>query len=211
MLSEQRKILLNIAVEKFSRKGFQIETFETSNEAITWLKNEIKTADVIGFGGSKTLEQIGFFETFNTTDYPNLLDRNAANLTYEEKVNIWRKALTADVFLCSANGVSISGELILIDKNGNRNAAATFGPKKRIFVIGWNKLQKDFNSAMEYAKNVAAVQNNLRFQTDNPCTKAGKCLNCNTSEGLCFVTTTISNVVPAFPATLLIIKEDLGF
>ena len=64
MLSEQRKILLNIAVEKFSRKGFQIETFETSNEAITWLKNEIKTADVIGFGGSKTLEQIGFFETF---------------------------------------------------------------------------------------------------------------------------------------------------
>ena len=42
----------------------------------------MKAADVIGFGGSKTLEQIGFFETFNTTDYPNLLDRNAAGLTY---------------------------------------------------------------------------------------------------------------------------------
>ena len=211
MLNEQRNILLNVAVDRFTKKGFHVEIFETSNEAITWLKNEIKTTDVIGFGGSKTLEQIGFFNVFNKNDYPNFLDRNDTTLTYEQKVDVWRKALTADVFLCSANGVSISGELVLIDKNGNRNAAATFGPKKRIFVIGWNKLQKDFEAAVGYAKNVAAVQNNLRFQTGNPCTKAGKCLNCNTSDGLCFVTTTISNVVPAFPATLLIIKEDLGF
>ena len=211
MLNEQRNILLNIAVDKFTKKGFHVEILENSNEAITWLKNEIKTTDVIGFGGSKTLEQIGFFNAFNKNDYPNFLDRNDTTLTYEQKVDVWRKALIADVFLCSANGVSISGELVLIDKNGNRNAAATFGPKKRIFVIGWNKLQKDFEAAVGYAKNVAAVQNNLRFQTGNPCTKAGKCLNCNTSDGLCFVTTTISNVVPAFPATLLIIKEDLGF
>ena len=177
MLTQQRNILLNIAAGKFAKKGFQVETFETSEEAVNWLKGEIKTTDVIGFGGSKTLEQIGFFKNFTKADYPNLLDRNAPNLAFDDKVDIWRKALTADVFLCSANGVSISGELILIDKNGNRNAAATFGPKKRIFVIGWNKLQRDFNAAMEYAKNVAAVQNNLRFQTDNPCTKAGKCLN----------------------------------
>lgn len=211
MLTQQRNILLNIAAGKFAKKGFQVETFETSEEAVNWLKGEIKTTDVIGFGGSKTLEQIGFFKNFTKADYPNLLDRNAPNLAFDDKVDIWRKALTADVFLCSANGVSISGELILIDKNGNRNAAATFGPKKRIFVIGWNKLQRDFNAAMEYAKNVAAVQNNLRFQTDNPCTKAGKCLNCNTSDGLCFVTTTITHVVQAFPAILLIIKEDLGF
>lgn len=211
MLIEQRNILLNIAAGKFAKKGFQVETFDTSEEAVNWLKGEIKTTDVIGFGGSKTLEQIGFFKNFTKADYPNLLDRNAPNLTFDDKVDIWRKALTADVFLCSANGVSVSGELILIDKNGNRNAAATFGPKKRIFVIGWNKLQRDFNSAMEYAKNVAAVQNNLRFQTDNPCTKAGKCLNCNTSDGLCFVTTAITHTVHTFPAILLIIKEDLGF
>lgn len=211
MLIEQRNILLNIAAGKFAKKGFQVETFDTSEEAVNWLKGEIKITDVIGFGGSKTLEQIGFFKNFTKADYPNLLDRNAPNLTFDDKVDIWRKALTADVFLCSANGVSVSGELILIDKNGNRNAAATFGPKKRIFVIGWNKLQRDFNSAMEYAKNVAAVQNNLRFQTDNPCTKAGKCLNCNTSDGLCFVTTAITYTVHTFPAILLIIKEDLGF
>ncbi|MCH5149875.1 MAG: lactate utilization protein [Spirochaetales bacterium] len=211
MLTEQRNILLNIAVREFTKKGFQVETFDTSEDSLNWLKGEIKTTDVIGFGGSKTLEQIGFFKNFTKTDYPNLLNRNAANLTFDDRVDMWRKALTADVFLCSANGVSVSGELILIDKNGNRNAAATFGPKKRIFIIGWNKLQRDFNAAMEYAKNVAAVQNNLRFQTDNPCTKAGKCLNCNTSDGLCFVTTAITHVVQTFPAILLIIKEDLGF
>ena len=55
MLSEQRKILLNIAAEKFSKKGFQVETFDTSAEAVNWLKNEIKTTDIICFGGSKTL------------------------------------------------------------------------------------------------------------------------------------------------------------
>lgn len=211
MLTEQRTILLHIAVREFAKKGFQVEIFDTSEDALSWLKGEIKPTDVIGFGGSKTLEQIGFFKCFTKTDYPHLLDRNAPDLTLDDKVDMWRKALTADVFLCSANGASVSGELILIDKNGNRNAAATFGPKKRIFVIGWNKLQRDFNAAMEYAKNVAAVQNNLRFQTGNPCTKAGKCLNCNTAAGLCFVTTTITHVVQAFPATLLIIKEDLGF
>ena len=42
MLTEQRNILLNIAADKFSKKGFQVEIFDTSADAINWLKNGIK-------------------------------------------------------------------------------------------------------------------------------------------------------------------------
>ena len=90
-------------------------------------------------------------------NYSKLLDRKNPNITPDKKKELQNKALTSDYFLCSANAVSQTGELILIDKWGNRNAGMTYGPKKRIFIIGKNKIEPDLHKAINRAKNIASV------------------------------------------------------
>lgn len=206
---QKKELLLKETQKNLLQNGFSVKIAATNQEALSLLKQEILPNDTIGFGGSRTLEQIGFFDAFK--NYPNFIDRGALGLDDDEKLQRNKEALTANVFLSSVNAISTNGDLILIDKNGNRNAAATFGPKKRIFVIGWNKINHGLTNALYYAQNTAAVQNNLRFQTDNPCTITGRCMDCHSATRLCSVTTILSRSVPVHSVLVLFIKSDLGF
>ncbi len=198
-------------IESFEKHFFEVVFCNNKKEALIKLESLIKKDSTIGYGGSKTLEEIGFFEKFTTHDYPNLIDRKKPNITAEIKKELQNKALTSDFFLCSANAVSQTGELVLIDKWGNRNAGMTYGPKKRIIVIGKNKIEPDLNSALDRAKNKASVLNNKRFDTKNPCTSTGKCMDCNTPERLCSITTIIHRNQPPKSIMIILINEDLGF
>jgi len=60
-------------------------------------------------------------------------------------------------------------------------------------------------------KNKAAVLNNIRFNTKNPCVEAGKCCNCKNEESLCSVTTIISKSQPPKSIIVFLINEELGF
>ena len=48
----------------------------------------------------------------------------------------------------STNAITLDGELVNTDGNGNRVAAITFGPKHVIFVVGLNKVAQDVQSAL---------------------------------------------------------------
>lgn len=205
------EIIINKTIISLKKNHFDVEICSKSSDVIDHLKKIIKKDSVIGYGGSRTLEQIGFFEHFTKDNYPNLLDRNKNNITPEEKKEIQAKALTSDFFISSANALSQTGELVLIDKWGNRCAPMTYGPKKRIFIIGKNKITKDLDSAINRAKNIASVLNNIRFETNNPCTKKGECLDCNNKERLCGVTTILHRSFPHSSVLIFLVTEDLGF
>ena len=204
-------ILLDKMVEILEVHGFDASQCETGKDALAYIVEHTSTHDVIGYGGSKSLEEIGFFDTFTPDKYPNIIDRNKPGLTVAEKVELWRKALTADVFLASPNAAALSGEMIFIDKNGNRNAAVTFGPKHVYLIVGRNKITDSAASALTRASDVAAVKNNLRFKTGNPCTEIGHCIQCEEDNRLCGVTTVLQRCVPAKSKTVILINEDLGF
>ena len=72
-------------------------------------------------------------------------------------------AATAEVYLCSVNGLAETGELINIDGMGNRVASTLYGHKKVYFVVGRNKLAPTYDEALWRARNVAAPKNALRF------------------------------------------------
>jgi len=205
------QILLTKTIENLRKNFFDAYYFFNREEVIKELKGIIQKDAVIGYGGSRTLEQLNFFEYFNKKDYPNLIDRRDSNLSFEQKRELQIKTLSSDIFLCSANAISQSGEFVLIDKWGNRNAALTFGPKKRIVIAGVNKITPDLESAIERAKNRASVLNNIRFNTKNPCVSGGKCFNCNNEERLCSVTTIISKCQPVRSIMVFLINEELGF
>ena len=204
-------LLIKQAQKALTDHFFEVVVHENKAQALDFLVRMIGKDSVIGFGGSKTLTQIGFFDHFTKQKYGNFLDRNDPSLTPEQKHDLQIKALSSDFFLCSANSISTDGKLVLIDKWGNRNAAATFGPKKRIFIAGANKIAADIDGALYLAKNRAAVLNNIRFDTKNPCTIKGTCRDCSGSNRLCSVTTIIERSMPQGSALVILIKEDLGF
>lgn len=205
------ELLLERVKKSLINNFFTVEIVDSKEDALNYLKNAISPKDTIGYGGSRTLEEIGFFKTFTKNNYPNLLDRSASEITPEEKTALQKRALTADIFLASVNGLSITGDLVFIDKWGNRNGGATYGPRKRIFVVGWNKLAENLQEALNRAQNIASVENNIRFATGNPCTQLGKCVDCHTENRICCVTTIISRCQPVGSAVVLLVKEALGF
>ena len=71
------------------------------------------------------------------------------------------------------------------DGRGNRLAGQVFGNKKLYIVAGTNKICLDFTSALERARNVAAVQNCKRFEAKTPCKIDDKCHDCRSADRIC--------------------------
>ena len=62
----------------------------------------------------------------------------------------------------SSNAVTLNGELVNIDGNGNRVACLITGPKNVILIVGMNKIAPDVKSAVDRVRNIAAPPNGVR-------------------------------------------------
>ena len=62
----------------------------------------------------------------------------------------------------------------------------TVGIGTTVYIVaGTNKICPDFDSALSRARNTAAVQNMRRFDGDQPCHTAGRCLDCRSKSRGC--------------------------
>ena len=107
--------------------------------------------------------------------------------------------------------MTIDGQLINIDGNGNRVAALIYGPKNVIIVTGINKICDTYDSALSRARNKASIPNVIRFDCNTPCKKTGKCMDCLSPETVCcqFVHTRFSRIKDRIK--VIIVGENLGF
>ena len=191
--------------KNFENKGFKVSFFDTKEAAADYLYGSLE-GKKLAFGGSSTLKDMGLYEKLSEK---NEVIWHWIENTRETKM----KALTVDVYLLSANGVSAKGDLVNIDGAGNRVAAALFGPGKVVYVIGKNKIEADLEAAMFRARNVASPKNAMRFGLDTPCVKAGgtKCFDCNHPQRICNGFTIVSRPMMKQEVEVLFIDEELGF
>lgn len=191
--------------ENFERHGFATSYFDTKEEATAYLKDQIK-GHVVGFGGSMTAKEMGLYRILG--------ENNAVIWHWETPSDVTRRAAqTAGVYICSANGVSETGELVNIDGTGNRLSMTIFGPKKVYFVIGCNKICPDLPAAMYRAKNVASPKNAMRFNVKTPCVASGgeRCFDCNSPERICKATLILDRPTNGISAELVFINQELGY
>lgn len=193
------------AIENLNRRGFKAVFFEDSGEALAYVISEAGNAD-IGIGGSTTIAELGWYDALakrgnvhwhaKTPEDPGTIGRAGASPCY----------------MLSANAVSGEGDIINIDGNGNRVAAAAYGPKKVFYVCGENKIAKDAEAALWRAKNVAAPMNARRLKRKTPCAAAAdKCHNCSSPERICRVTTITARPPNGMEAHVIFIGGSLGF
>ncbi len=69
-----------------------------------------------------TLSESGIMDALNAREDITLYDRSKAS-TPEEIGTIYRKAFSCDTYFMSTNAVTLDGELVNTDGNGNRVAA----------------------------------------------------------------------------------------
>ena len=123
-----------------------------------------------------------------------------------------RRAMLADVYLTSVNGLAETGEIVNIDGNCNRVAASMFGPKRVYYVVGINKIAPDFEKALWRARNVAAPKNAQRLGKKTPCAvKADRCYDCKSPERICRGLSVLWRKPTGFEqAEVVLIEEELG-
>lgn len=206
-----QEILIKKTMPVFEKHGFDVTSFNNHTEVLSKILEIIPQDAVIGYGGSRTLEQIGFFDYITVKNYPNLLDRKKPDISPDEKKALQRKALLSDYYLCSANAVSQTGRIYNIDKWGNRVGATIYGPEKVILVIGANKICLTDNEALSRVRNYASPLNTIRFNLKTPCTSSGHCHDCFHEDRICGTTVIIDRCLPKNRISLFFVAEDLGF
>ena len=208
-VKEYNKLLAEKTIEGLEKRNMQGFYAENKEEAVKIALSLIPEGSVVSWGGSATLQETGLINTLKNNNY-QCLDRNDVE-SREEKEEIAHKALNADYYLMSTNAMTIDGQLINIDGNGNRVAALIYGPKNVIIVTGINKICDTYDSALSRARNKASIPNVIRFDCNTPCKKTGKCMDCLSPETVCcqFVHTRFSRIKDRIK--VIIVGENLGF
>lgn len=196
-------------VKALQRHRFEAYYVTTREEAVELGLSLIPAGSSISWGGAMTIDEIGLKDELRKGDY-RLIDRDTAK-TPEERVEMQRAGLLADVFLMSANAISADGQLVNIDGNGNRLAGLIYGPKTVLVFAGMNKVAATLEDALQRAQTVAAPINKGRFPGDTPCTVTGACGKCFSEDSVCAQVNVTRFSKPANRIKVILIGEDLGF
>ena len=206
-LQEQRA---NKAVEALKKNAFEAQYMSDGESARTHILSQISKEATVGVGGSMTMRQIGVLDALEKQGNV-IYDHWKPDLSPEEVLKIRKAHLTCDVFLTSANAVTLEGMLVSTDGAGNRVGAMMFGPGKVIVVAGINKIVKDMESALRRIKDVATPQVVKDMGIDIPCAVTGFCNDCNSPFRACRATVILERRPIFTDIQVLIIGEDLGF
>ena len=193
-------------LEKRRMEGYY---FSTSKEAVEKILEMMAEGASVSWGGSATLEQTGMLEALKTSGFETI-DRALAK-TPAETQECFHKALSADYYFMSTNAITLSGELVNVDKNGNRAAALVYGPKHVMVLAGMNKVAADTESALKRIHTCAAPPNAARLNLSTPCAVTGVCKDCLSDDCICGHT--VITRFNAFPGRIkvFLIGESLGF
>ncbi len=194
--------------ENLTQLGYGVSVFETATEAAVYLNHQID-GQTVGLGGSMTLGSMGIGEQLSTH---NTVYWHQGAADKQEAAEMRTRAMTADVYLSSANGIAETGEIINIDGTCNRVSATLYGHKKVYIVVGRNKIAADYDSALYRARNIAAPLNAKRFGLSTPCAiKGDKCYDCKSPDRICRALTVFWTKPNGCDYEVVIINEDLGF
>ncbi|MEW6185569.1 MAG: lactate utilization protein [Thermodesulfobacteriota bacterium] len=197
-------------VASLKKNGFDAHLFSTGEEAGNFILNMISGYETFGVAGSDTVRTLGIVDELDSRK-KTVYDHWRPGLSPEESLNCRLQQGRCDCFLCSANAISASGEIINIDGAGNRIAASMFGPKKVVIVSGMNKVTPDFDSAMKRAKQVAGPLRAKDFNIKPPCVETGICSDCHSPQRICNITTIFHRRPMMTDMSVVLIKENLGY
>lgn len=202
--NQAKTIIKNM--EKRNFEGYYVSTAAEAKQKVFAL---MEPGSSVSWGGSMTMAELGVFEELETANY-TLLDRTKAG-TPEEARALYAKIVMADYYLMSTNAITLEGELINIDGNGNRLACLMQGPKNVIIAVGMNKVVPDVRSGYLRVKNTASPPNCVRLNRKTPCAVTGECEDCYSPECICSHTVVTRRCGIPGRIKIILVGEELGY
>ncbi|MBN2062652.1 MAG: lactate utilization protein [Deltaproteobacteria bacterium] len=193
--------------------GWAAENAEEAREIILGI---ISPAAVIGIGDSSSVRQIGIIGALeargNRVINPMDPTKEIKDLQTHFDNGFWPmiEATICDIFLTGSNAITEDGRIVNVDGAGNRVAGMVWGHPVTVLVVGFNKIVKDLDSAMDRIKSVIAPEHLTRKGSKAPCTKTGTCSDCLGPNRVCAVTTIIEKRPPHTEMHIVIVNKDLG-
>ncbi len=198
-------------IDKLAHRNMEGYYCKDREEANAKAKRFLTPDCSISWGGSETLKEIGLIDDLTEAEGEyEIYDRKKPHPGISDK-EFYGKMVTSDFFFMSSNAVTLDGELINIDGNGNRVACLCNGPEHVIVIVGMNKIVTDVKSGIARVRNMAAPPNAVRLQTDTPCREYGRCTDCLTDDCMCChtVVTRMSRIPGRIK--VIFVGEELGY
>ncbi len=204
------KIMVDTTIEALKKHGFDARFCATRKEAVGAIMEFAADCKSVGIAGTHTvraLEVVPLLQGAGKTLY----DHWQHKMGTADELQCRRDQMTADMFLASVNALTMTGEIVNRDGCGNRTNAMTFGPGKVVLVAGRNKLVPDLESAFARIEEVAAPIRAISLKRKTPCVSTGSCMDCDSPERICRVTSIIHRQPMFTKITVLILDEELGY
>lgn len=197
-------------VVNLKKHGFDAQLVSSGAEARDLILGMAGDHETFGFAGSDTTRGIGLIEELKKRG-KTVYDHWQKGLSKEQDLEIRKSQVMSDCFLCSANAISVTGEVINVDGIGNRTNGMTFGPKKVFIVAGMNKVTADLESGLKRISEVAAPMRAKSLSMETPCAETGLCSDCNAPQRICRATVILHRKPVLTDISVILIKEALGF
>jgi len=193
-------------LEKRNMKGYYCETAADARQLVQSL---IPKHATVTNGGSETLVETDIMELLQSEDY-QFIDRKSAR-TPEESRTLYGQIVTSDYFLTSTNAITMDGELINVDGNGNRVACLIQGPSHVLVIAGMNKVSPTLEDGIRRVRNIAAPPNAIRVGANTPCSRTGQCHDCQSPDCICCQTVITRRSRHKDRIAVILIGETYGF
>ena len=184
------------ALEKNGILSFVYETEEEVRKKIFELLPE--NAEVMTMS-SVTLDTLGISDEITNSNNYNSVRKKLKALDMKTQWNEMRKlGSIADYTIGSVHAVTENGEILIASATGSQIAAYAYGTGKAIFVVGTQKIVKDFQEGLQRIREYTfPLENERAKKVYNMPSKIGKVL-------------TIYSETPG-RLTLLFLKKKIGF
>lgn len=201
--------LLKQAVEGMRKNGFEVVEVRTAAEACDYLLGRITAGASVGVGGSVSVRDTGVLTALAQKGCKVYTSWGAKP---EDVPMIRENSRRADVYLSSANAVTRTGKLVLVDGIGNRVGAVCDGPRDVYFVVSHSKVvDGGINTAVARIKKTACPQNTRRLGIDTPCARTGNCEGDACQDSICRLTLAVDRVPKNRRMTVVFVEEALGY
>ena len=196
-------------ISALKKNNFEALYIPDSKAALEEVIKRIPDGATVGVGGSVTLAQIGLLDALKDRKIKLIWPQQQAK-SDEERLELFRKCFSTDVFLSSTNAVTEDGRLYNVDATGNRVGAMFIGPKKTIIVCGVNKIVKDLEAAEKRVREWTAPQNAKRLGKKTPCVETGMCTDCSSPDRICNIYVSLAKKPVRTEVVVILVGENLG-
>ncbi len=141
---------LETLVANLRTRNFEVVVVQTGAEAKAEVLKRIPDGARIHSGKSKTLEDIGLFDTLMGSDEYDFVRKQTMKLDRTtQRREMVKLGATPDLMINSVQAVTAAGQLVVVSASGSQIGAISAGGEKLILVVGSQKIVPNLDAAFQ--------------------------------------------------------------